>query len=517
MPRAFLLATAPVCGALVMVIEVMGSRVIGPFFGVSLFVWTALITVTLVSLAAGYAAGGVVSHRRGTPDVLYGIIAAAGVAALLVPLLREPVLRATVPLGLRAGALVASAVLFGPALFLLGCVSPILVRIAVREVETAGRTAGLLSAVSTAGSFAGTVLTGFVLIAWLGVGRIFQVVGAALLLTAAAWFAGYRRRWVALVPLAAALSLAAGGQRPAASKVLASGTRLEELHRSDGFYGSVRVVDYSAAGLRVRDLVLDGQIQGGMEMESGLSAYPYAYHLEFLPWAARPGGKTCLVVGLGAGLVARWFESQGVRTDVVDINPDVVEAARRYFGLSVSGEVAVDDARHFLATTARRWDYVILDVFSGDTTPAHLLSREALSLVAQRLAPGGVLAVNFVGSLDPASPMTASVVRTLRAVFPAVTVHPVADPDPDGGVVNLTLVASSGPRLDFEPARVEGFPVHRLAGDVRARMWRTWEPPPTAPAAVLTDDHNPVDVQDVPLREAARRAMLASTDWDVLL
>src|SRR5512138_649521 len=95
----YLIITAVVCGALVMVIEVMGSRVIGPYFGVSLFVWTSLITVTLVSLAAGYGAGGLLSERRGTPDVLYGAILAAGLLALAVPFVRLGVLRATAPLG----------------------------------------------------------------------------------------------------------------------------------------------------------------------------------------------------------------------------------------------------------------------------------------------------------------------------------------------------------------------------------------------------------------------------------
>jgi spermidine synthase len=510
--EAFLLATALACGAFVMVVEVMGSRVIGPFFGVSLFVWTALITVTLVSLAAGYAVGGLVSARRGTPDTLYAIVLAAGLLALAVPILRAPVLRAAVPLGLRVGALAASAVLFGPALFLLGAVSPILLRIAAREIETVGRTAGAISAISTLGSFLGTVATGFVLIAWFGVERIFQMVGAALIGVALVWFVGFRRRLVALLAVAA-LGLAARGERPLVSKVLPNGTRLDERLRHDGFYGSLRVVDYSGGGMVVRELVLDGQIQGGMDLATGRSAYAYPYFLQFLPWAARPGGATCLVVGLGPGVVPRWFEERGVRTDVVEINPDVVDAARRWFGFAVSGEVFVDDARHFLSATSRRYDYVVLDAFGGDTAPSHLLSREALGVVADRLAPGGVLAVNLIGRFDAGSTMLPSVVRTLREVFATVSVHPVGGTD---GLANVAVVATRAPRLGYDPARVAEFAIHPLAGDVRARLFEVREPPPEA-AVVLTDDHNPADALDVPLREAARRAMLGSTDWDVLL
>src|SRR5512138_3048200 len=91
----YLIITAVVCGSLVMVIEVLGSRVIGPFFGVSLFVWTALITVTLVSLSLGYWVGGLLSERASPAGWLHGAIAAAGLLTLLVPALKGPVLTAT--------------------------------------------------------------------------------------------------------------------------------------------------------------------------------------------------------------------------------------------------------------------------------------------------------------------------------------------------------------------------------------------------------------------------------------
>ncbi|MGD8559779.1 MAG: fused MFS/spermidine synthase, partial [Gammaproteobacteria bacterium] len=100
----YILLTAVLCGALVMAIEVMGSRVIGPFFGVSLFVWTSLITVTLVALSLGYAFGGYLADRYSSPKYLYSIIMVAGALTLLVPMLQAPVLKLCAPLGLRTGA-----------------------------------------------------------------------------------------------------------------------------------------------------------------------------------------------------------------------------------------------------------------------------------------------------------------------------------------------------------------------------------------------------------------------------
>jgi MFS family permease len=239
----YLVLTAIICGALVMVIEILGSRVIGPFFGASLFVWTSLITVTLIALAIGYAAGGVFSDKKGSPDYLYGIILLAGILVLLIPLVKGPVLRTTLPLGLRFGTFISSLVLFGPSLFLLGCVSPYLVKIAAREMHNIGRTVGLFYAISTIGSFLGTVTTGFVFIAYFQVNQIFTVIGLLLLSISAGYFVFWRgKQWVAVVILLPFFLY--HGDVPV-SKLLASGTRVTKVYSKDGFYGNLKVVDYS--------------------------------------------------------------------------------------------------------------------------------------------------------------------------------------------------------------------------------------------------------------------------------
>jgi spermidine synthase len=254
-----------------------------------------------------------------------------------------------------------------------------------------------------------------------------------------------------------------------------------------------------------------------MDLGSRLSIYEYAYFLEYLPWSMNPGGKTCLVIGLGAGLVPAWYEQMGVRTDVVDIDPGVIALAREHFGLAVSGEVVADDARHYLAATPRTWDYVILDAFNGDGSPGHLVSLEALRILSQRLTPRGILAVNLIGSAGGEGSLAASVVRTLRQVFPRVSIHPVFDPDGWSGLGNFAIVATRDPSLAPDPSRVRDFPYHRRAEGAAELLFRTWEFPADTPSLVLTDDHNPADVLDRPLREALRERVLAATQWDILL
>lgn len=513
---AYLLATSAICGALVMVIELLGSRVIGPFFGVSLFVWTSLITVTLISLAAGYAAGGVLADRRGSPAALYAVIGLAGALILLVPLLKGPVLRSTMSMGLRAGAFASALVLFGPPLFCLGCVSPYLIRIAAGELRTLGRTVGLFSAVSTVGSFLGTVLTGFVLIVFFGVNKVFLVVGGLLLAVAAGYGLLFRKPALAAGLLALPLGLGTTSQAP--SKVLPNGTTVTRVFEKDTYYGSLRVVDYSMGAQRHRDLINDGAVQGGIDVASGLALYEYFYFMELLPFGMYPRGKSCLVLGMGAGLIPRWYEQRGVRTDVVEIDPHIVSIAREYFDFAVTGEVIVEDARYHLNKSRKRYDYVVLDVFNGDTTPAHLLSLEALQLIRGHMTESGILAINLVGSLGQESFMTASVARTLEQVFRTVKLYPIFDPTDGEGNGNVAVLAYDADHPPFDLSAVSAEAVHPMAvKGLRAYLGKEYRLPKDAPAVVLTDDYNPFDFYDVRLKEWMRRRILSLVDVDILI
>lgn len=511
----YLIFTALLCGAIIMVIEVLGSRVIGPFFGVSLFVWTSLITVTLVALAAGYAVGGMFSDRRESPDYLYGIILAAGFLVLLIPVFKGMVLKASVPLGLRMGALVSSTLLFGPSLFMLGCVSPYVIKIAAQEMRNIGRTVGLFYAISTIGSFIGTICTGFILIAYFKVNQIFIVVGIMLIVLALIYLALIRRKWYLLLTLIIPflLPIAEGTK----SKVMANGTKVTRVFSKDSFYGNLKVVDYSYGANHTRELIIDGLVQGGIDMNNKMSIYEYFYLLEILPYTLNPGGERCLVVGLGAGIIPMWYEKMGIKTDVLDIDPDVVTTARDYFGFNISGDVIISDARYHLNTSDRQYDYIVLDVFNGDTTPGHILSKEALKIIRSRMTEKGVLAVNMVGSLKKETFMTASIIKTLKEVFATVEIHPAFVVENSDGVGNLAVIAYNFPAANINPEAAKKFTVHPWATSVTQLLDKTFSFPEDTQAIILSDDYNPIDFYDRWMKEQVRKTIIETTDWDMLI
>jgi spermidine synthase len=513
----FLMATALICGAAIMVLEILGSRVIGPFFGVSLFVWTSLITVTMIALAAGYWAGGIAADRREGPVPLYAAILLAGLLTLAIPALRVPVLKLCAPMGVRSGAFLSALLLFGPSLFLLGCVSPLVVRLALHRMDAVGRTVGGLYGVSTLGSILGTVLAGFVLIAYLRVSQVFFVVGGVLIALSAVYWGLYRRRAGFLLFLALpVLCLAAGSGSAGATSQLPNGTRATLVESREGYYGNVRVVDYAFGAARTREMMIDGLIQGGVDLSSGLPIYEYLYFMEFLPVAVRPGGQRCLVLGLGAGLVPRWYESRGIPADVVDIDPNVVEIARKHFGFQGRGELFLEDARSFLSRPGAAYDYLVMDVYNGDSIPTHLLSLEAFGLAKGRMTPAGVLALNLHGTVDGRSLLTNSVVLTLKQLFANVDIYPTYDPKAaDHG--NIALIAYDGAPARVTAEALQGMAVHPVAREgVLPFAERKSVLPAGAGGVIFTDEHNPADIYDGWLREKTRLQILDDTDWDIL-
>lgn len=515
--RWFLMFTTTLCGGLVMVVEVLGARVIGPFFGVSLFVWTALITVTLLSLSAGYAVGGYLADRKPAADWLYGIIAVSGVLVMLVPFLKPFVIQATVPLGLRSGALVSAVVLFAPALLLLGCVSPYVVRIATSEWQRLGRTVGVLYALSTIGSMAGTALAGYVVIAYMGVARAFQVCGALLILLGLIYFLLFRRRAASVLGMVLVVALAWPRDKELPAAVLADGTQVRLVDARDSYYGSVKVVDYIGAMAGIREMLIDGMVQGGVDRGNGQSIYEYPYLLEALPFAVKPDIRSGLVVGLGAGVLATRLEQRGVEVDAIDIDPMVLAMAEAHFNLRLKRPVMIQDARYVLAQDGHRFDLILMDAFSGDAIPSHLLSREALERVKARLAPDGILAMNLISGANNGSQVVSAVVRTLQTQFSHVASFPlfdVANPMAKGG--NVVLIAANRDLREALNARVEQ--AHPLARDLVAlglRQGKLLGPAEAGP--ILTDDFNPLDVLDLDTHEMVRQGILETTPAAILL
>jgi spermidine synthase len=185
--------------------------------------------------------------------------------------------------------------------------------------------------------------------------------------------------------------------------------------------------------------------------------------------------------------------------DVVEINPAVVPLAQRYFDLEPERlQLTIDDGRHFVNRCARRYDAIVLDAFLGDSSPSHLMSREAFSAMRRLLKPGGVLVLNSFGATESGRDFfTASLDKTLKAVFRSVHIHGT-------GNGNIFFAASDQPEMALSNAPQLASVHASCREDVRRACANRLETDPDH-GRVLTDDYNPADYYDAANREQFRR------------
>lgn len=506
--RAGLYLTVFLTGASVMVIELLGTRMIAPFYGTSLYVWSSLISVTMIALAVGYFVGGRWADRAKRTGLSL-IIALAAILTLLIPWLTRPILLATDPLGLRGGAFVSALLLFFPSLTLLGMVGPFAIKLATLRLEGVGSSAGSIYAVSTVGSVIGTLLLGFFLFPVLGSREI--LIGLGLLLMSLAFAVAVYEQKKLGIPKAmltslfiATVGLGLLPQIVGAGQTYTGGDAFQIRSERESLYGWVRVIDQPQRDLRF--LTADASMIGAASLSMHSNLLSYQNIVGLIPVLA-PQMSRALLVGLGAGHMANTLHDRfGIVTDTLEIDPAVAEAAVDYFGFRPSGQAIVGDARYEIRHLKGPYDLIIHDCFTGGSEPAHLLTVETLRQLRSLLSEQGVLAINFVSFYQQGNNKAlASVARTIAQVFPHQAVF-ISEPGDDFN--DFIFLASDRPiDTDVESLSAKQrtwLQQRRLAIDAKQGM-------------ILTDNLNPLEQLQIKKAEHYRKVLVALFGSEILV
>jgi len=485
-----------VCGGSVLAIEILGTRIIAPFYGNSLYLWSALISITLAALSVGYAIGGRWADRGPKLSRFSLVIGMAGLWVAVIPWLRMPVLAVSETAGLRAAVLITATILFFPPLALLGMVSPYAIRLKASSLDEVGRTAGNLYSVSTVASVIAAIATGFFLIPNMGVSRLLFLIGFLLVATAILGLAiRHKPNAARVVPIVlAAVGILVIQVAPTETADPEKG--LIAIEQSA--YGEIRVVDLD----ETRCMIIDGGTHTIVDTATWDSRFAYVNVLDIARgFFDRPGEM--LLMGLGGGSVVKSFKRDGWSVDAVEIDPVVTRIARTHFGLRPDeAEIYEMDARQFLITHDKTYDLIVMDAFGSSSIPFHLVTAEAFGLIRSRLVPGGILAMNVeaVGWHDV---IVRSLAATANRQFEHVTVLPIAEPPDQLG--NLVLLASSR-ALDLKEEPL--VPRDRFSPEYdRAHAWDNRFKVDVADAPVLTDELNPIDVWAERVNLVARKQL----------
>jgi predicted membrane-bound spermidine synthase len=503
--RAPLLILVFIAGMASLALEMLGPRLMAPFFGTSLFIWANQIGFTLLYLSLGYYIGGRLADRYPSMRLLSAITAAAAIFAGLIPFISGPVLNAAaialngeIP-NVFIGSLFTVVLLFSVPTILLGMVSPFAIRLTVSGVGSAGRSAGNLYALSTVGSIIGAFLPVLVLIPDLGVRRSFFLV-AVVLLAVSLWGLRGAERLGAGIPGALLLlplllpQLVSLGPLKGVSGI-GAGTVVDERESLYNFIQVVREPNGTMdlllnEGHAIHSTYLPGRILNG--------AWWYTDYALAAPLFAANGAMNThprlAVVGLAAGTVAKQYTQVygPVPIDGVEIDPEIVDVGRKYFAMNEPNlHVTIADGRTFMRFSRDTYDVVMVDAYKPPYIPFQLATKEFFQEARAHMASDGVIVLN-TSHIGNDYRLVHAFVNTLYQVFPSVYTIDVP------GSLNTEIFATVKPttlstvmaNLDSTTLMADGTPLETVARETAAVVQAAKAQPG---GVVFTDDQAPVE------------------------
>ncbi len=405
-----------------MIVELVAGRIIAPHVGVSLYTWTSIIGVVLAGISVGNYVGGRLADRWASLRVLGIIFLLAGFSSLGI-LAVDRVSRFTPDSWpIVAGILALAAALFFIPSAVMGMVSPVVAKLAVRDLAVTGSTVGKIYASGAAGSIVGTFVTGFVLISWFGTRAI--VWGVALTLFAIGLlFVLRNRRWL----LAASLVIVVG----ISALALMRGW-LRSACTAETNYFCIKVDEREIDGKAVRVLILDRLVHSYTSMDDP-TVLVYGYERIYAEVTAyqseRSDDLRALFIGGGGYTFPRFMEALYPESElhVVEIDPGVTEVAYDQLGLSRDTSIVTfnQDARLFLENApTQHYDLIIGDAFNDFSVPYHLTTKEFNDRVRDWLAEDGLYVVNIIDG--PRGDFLRAYVHTMRQSFEYVYLAPIS-------------------------------------------------------------------------------------------
>ena len=501
--KLYLYLTEFFAGMSVMAVELGASRLLAPYFSSSQIVWTIIIGTIMIAMALGNYFGGKSADKDPDPDKLYKRILFSSVWIAAIPFIGKMVI-----LGISAllvvtvstnfliwAAFLACMVIFVYPLFLLGTVTPSLVKYTTDSLEDNGKTVGTLGAFNTIGSIIGTFAPTFITIPTVGTAVTFLIFSGILLLLGIVYFFSCKRGYIR-VAICTVLFIA----------FCVTGTVLgfafwekSLTYEGESVYNYLQVKeDEKQASLSTN--VLFG-VQSIYMKDGGLSGlyYDTAMAAPLMSDGGDVTEKNMLVLGMGTGTYAKQCRAffPGIKVEGVEIDDKITDLAHKYFDLDSDIKVTTYDGRAFLNSlkganrkgpdSAVKYDVIMVDAYQDITIPFQMSSVEFFTLVKESLAPGGVMVVNMNMHSDKEGSINEYLCDTIASVFGNVYTVKV------DGTTNRELFASEltgmPDRLYSSSQKLEDPDLKKLMEDVYMNMERY-----EGGELILTDDKAPVEL-----------------------
>lgn len=489
--KKYLYLTEFFSGMSVMAVELGASRLLAPYFSSSQIVWTIIIGTIMIAMALGNIYGGKSADKNPNPDKLYGRILIAGVWIAAIPFIGKiaiagisALLVVTVNTNfLIWAAFITCMVVFVYPLFLLGTVTPSLVKYTVDSLDDSGKTVGTLGAFNTIGSIIGTFVPTFISIPAVGTAVTFLIFAAILLILGIVYFISSKRGAVKTVSAAVMFAVCC----------VFSPSMGFAFWEKDLAYEGESVYNYLQVKDNERRTALSTNVLFGVQsvyMKSGgLTGMYYDYAMAAPVMADMGESADILILGMGTGTYAKqcmeYFD--GVTAEGVEIDEKITELAHEYFELPSEVNVTTYDGRAFLNVCEKKYDVIMVDAYQDITIPFQMSSREFFAQVRAHLKEGGVMVVNMNMRSKDNDGINIRLADTIASEFSEIYTVDVS------GSTNRELFASNDPRMierfREKSAAIENEELRLLMNKIDNEL-SEYE----AGDLVLTDDKAPVEI-----------------------
>ena len=499
--KKYLYLTEFFAGMSVMAVELGASRLLAPYFSSSQIVWTIIIGTIMIAMALGNIMGGRWADKENNPDKLYGRIIIAAIWIALIPVLGKYVvigISALLVFTISTNFLVIAAfaacmVVFVFPLFLLGTVTPSLVKYAVESLDNSGKVVGYLNASNTIGSIIGTFVPTFISIPAVGTSVTFLIFAGILLLIAIVYFVSAKKRSAkAVLGVFIFLLSCVFGHNPSFA-----------FWQHDLTYEGESVYNYLQVYEDDESVVLSTNVLFGVQSvykkEKALTGmyYDYAMAAPFMTSVLDKEHTDILILGMGSGTFAtqctRYFDQ--INVEGVEIDEKITELSRRYFELPQSVKVTTYDGRAYLQGLSnmekkqdvKKYDVIMVDAYQDITIPFQMSSVEFFTLVKDHLKDDGIMVVNMNMKSDGERGINAYLADTISHVFSEVYTADVENS------TNRELFASNDPDImkvfTEQIAREKDDELRGMMERISAKLVR-YKPG----TLLLTDDKAPVEL-----------------------
>ena len=428
--KIYLYLTEFFAGMSVMAVELGASRLLAPYFSSSQIVWTIIIGTIMIAMALGNLYGGKMADKDPNPDKLYKRIVIAAIWIGLIPVVGKYIIIGISALLIFAvsnhflviAGFVACMVLFVFPLFLLGTVTPSLVKFSVDSLDDSGSVVGKLNASNTIGSIIGTFVPTFISIPAVGTAVTFLIFSGILLVLCIVYFVSSKINFsqAKRVPISIVLFLVCCLLGHSNSFAF---WQTNLTYEGESIYNYLQVYE-DEHQVTLSTNVLFG-VQSVYQKEKGPTGLYYDYAMASLYMAnekAKEEPLRILILGNGSGTFATQCERYFDNVDItgVEIDGKITDLAQKYFELPEDVPVVTYDGRAYLNAIDEKYDVIMVDAYQDITIPFQMSSQEFFQLVADHLGENGVMVVNLNMRSNTPGNINDYLSDTIGSVFPNI-------------------------------------------------------------------------------------------------